>query len=39
MLQYSVKNTILYIVTDTLQTAHKVEDIDIVFYLPYFIQH
>jgi len=30
---YSVKNTILYIVTDTLQTSHKVKDIDILFYL------
>ena len=30
---------ILYIVTDTLQTAHKVDDIDIVFYLHIFIQN
>ena len=30
---------ILYIVTDTLQTARKVDDIDIVFYIHTFIQH
>ena len=30
---------ILYIATDTLQTAHKVEHIDIVFYIHNFIQH
>ena len=30
---------ILYIVTDTFQTSHKVEDIDIVFYIHNFIQH
>ena len=30
---------ILYIVTDTFQTSHKVEDIDVVFYIHNFIQH
>ena len=31
--------SILYIVTDTLQTSYKVDDIDTVFYLHNFIQH